>query len=818
MSTETVNDLPPPSPLVKLNPRATLSPEDIQSMIEDMKQAMRDALRMGYFERMELNHDARWNWWPGQSADGRKWPEEERGMGSSVNRLKPGQAPDIFPWPGASDVKVGIIDLVIEERVDMMELALQRRQERIGPRDFTSESDPQQMAVLWGQVADYYEDQARLEFRTAMAQWADTAQEYGFALLGLGWREDKEVVEKTIKVQDLMRMVAYAAHQVAHNTAAAQWETEGHDPAQFPGLGLGQTQQIAGAAAFHMRDLLDDPAQKSAVIGALMAYDSSMPRSEANRVAGDLKLGQPVSYFATSPFDAAPEYRVYTPFIDCIIPATTERMKNAPWGATTEYVGEAELISRIETHGYDADWVAKVRKHPGRTFVLTDMTGMDKYNWVLGHGGVRTGLRSTPTDDTTSNRIFQLIHSHYRAVALGQVRAVYHTLLHGQVTDSCGLHECCEYAHGRIPLLDMVNNIKAPFLLATRGAGERTHTDQNEVKAQRDMRVDAAAITIKPPILVPWSNGQKQTDQIRPGRVIPMRSGQGAGAMSALDLGIDTKGSLEVEMTTMDAFNEKWFRGGKMDPVMKQARQQVMVSDFLLQVREAKLMVFKLVQEFAPDDLKATFVNGLPVNLAVSRAEIQGMVSLEMDFNVGDLDMDQASDRIDSFTKLLGLDNQGLIQRAPFLRAAAALLLPGQFAAIIGNPDQQSQNEVADEQNINSQILNGTQFDQQGSYVVGTNHQLRLQTMQGIYGVTTDAQGNITNMVPNGPPGPNQQALPSRAQNVFKTDPDVNARVSNRLKFHARQITQTQVNPTVGRQLVQQVPGGAQAPEPQAAQ
>lgn len=807
---DTLTELPPPSPLVKLNPRATLSPSDIQQMIADMQQAIRDALRMGYFARMEINHDARWNWWEGQTPDGLRWGMDEV-RGSSVNRLRPNELPDVFPWPGASDVRVGLIDLVIRERVAMLKLALQRRQERIGPRDFSSGNDPQAKAALWGQVSDYYEDVAKLEFRTAMAQWSDVAEEYGWALLYVGWREDEQVVEKTIQPQDLMRMVAFAAHDVAHHAAAAQWEAGGNDPEQFPGLNKLQSHQVITGAAFRLKEMMTDPTQKSALVAALMTYDPAMPRSEATRVAASLKLGQPVSYYATSPFSASPEFKVFTPFIDCIVPATTERVKTSPWVATTEYVSEAELRARIETHGYDEAWVAQVLTKPGRTFILTDITGMDKFNWVLSHGGVRTGLRSTATDDPTQNKVYQLLHAHYRPVALGNVRAVMHTVLHGQVADSYGLHECCEYAHGQFPLMELLSEIEAPFLLAARGAGEKTFTDQNEVKTQRDMRTDAASFMIKPPVQVPWMDGKKTIDALRPGRVIPLRTSMGMGSsIIPVDLKIDTRGSLEVEMTTMDAFNEKWYRGTKMDPVMKQTRQQVMVSDFLLQVREAKLMVFRLVQEFAPDDLKATFVNGLPVNLAVTREEIQGMPSLEIDFDVGGLDSDQVKDKLASLGELLGADNQNVINRTPILSAAAAWLFPAQWATMIKQPDQTAQDEVADEQSINSQILNGTQFDQEGSYVIGTDHKLRLQTMQGIYGVQTDDKGTVIQMIPNGPPGKGDGGAPirqpSRAQNIYQADPDVQTRVNNRLQFHARQIIQQQVNPQTGRNLVESTP------------
>jgi hypothetical protein len=198
-----------------------------------------------------------------------------------------------------------------------------------------------------------------------------------------------------------------------------------------------------------------------------------------------------------------------------------------------------------------------------------------------------------------------------------------------------------------------------------------------------------------------------------------------------------------------------------------------------------KEQAFQLVQEFCPPRIRASFFNGLATTLDVSREEIQGRVGIELDYDVGEMDPAAMETRFKGLSTVLQFDNERLINREPILKALVSSLLPAHYRLIVAESAQRGKEEASDEQDINSRILAGTLIDEASTLIPGTNHALRLQVMQRIYGLQTDKKGAV---IASQPVGPNGQA--SRAQRTFNEDPEVQQLVLNRLRFHAFQLTQ----------------------------
>lgn len=784
------------SPLSELKPRKVLGVDEISALLTDMKSELQAAQAIGYFERMELNHDTRFAWWPGQSNDGKKWSSEER-----MSRLLPGQEPSrkVFPWEGSSDARVRLVDGVIREHNMLKQLAVDRRQQRIGPRNLSPDEDPQAMAALWGQVAEYYEDLTKDEARSETRRWPDIAHEYGNGILFCGWRAEMQLVPKTITVEMLTQIAEQVAVQAAQQQAAKQWEADGGDPEAVPELDGAQQFLIAQDAEVKLQEMIEDDEQRALLVARLLEVDPEMPKDEAQRMARLLKLGEPVEYFAVTTGEQQPELRALTYGIDVFFPALTKSLKRARWVCMPEWVSDVELRKRINNpkEPYDETWVEAVLGQPGKALDLGVLgTGNQQSMWILSGGGVRCGVNLTDLEKLNSC-MFQILHVYYVASAVGNVPALYHTVLHGTVPTMAGYHECCEHYHARMPFFEHLTDQEAPYILASEGYGEKSLTDQQEVKTQRDSRSDDASLRIKPPLEVPFNQSKKVN--WRPGEQIPIRSTAGMGIIRPMNAGSDARGSQEIENTTRTSFNEYWFRGATVDPDMKQAFRQLLVSDFLHDLAKVKQCVFQLIQQFAPEEIKASFVGGLAANLSATREQIQGRVAIELDYDVNELDPDRAKTTIDSLVMLRQLDPENLMNYAPLLKACVSYLMPAHYKTLVSDPNKRQQEETQDEQDIVGRILGGTLFDEQGSYVEGTNHALRLKIDQQIFGVQTDAKGVITMMVTNGPDG-----QPSRAQRLFESDPEVKALVMNRLKFHARQLQQQQ-NAVTGRQLVQPV-------------
>ena len=778
-----------PTPLTKLPVREL---PDAGKLITAMREALSGAYQFDFFARMELNHDTRFCFWPGQTPDGRRWNDPE-----CPRRLCPGERPgDVFPWPGAPDNRVPLIEEIINERVTIQRLANSRKQQRVGPRNMSPDEDPQTKAVLWSQTSEYYDDVYRETVWDAIAQWVDIAEEYGHGIVYVGWDSQEQVVERSITAEELFQMVAATIVQKAESAAKQKFLDAGGDPDNTPEQFLSQEEMAAlvQEAGQQMQQVILDPEFRDLLIRQIRSYDETIPLIEAKRVSSKLKLGGPVTYYTVEKISSGPEWRALTPFVDVFYPPTTTRLDRAEWITVTEWVGEAELRGRIDSAGYDKDWVEDVLTKPGQSFNMGEIINKstNPCAWVLSNGMVRSSIERKEENET----LFQILHHYSRPTALGNVRALYHTILHGQVTDKVGHHECCEYAHGKYPFVAHKRERTATMLLTSRGVGEVAFTYQNEVKTQRDMRGANASMLIKPPVLVPLNRDGGRLD-LRPGIQIPYRSNAGMGSISTLPVGGDPRSSQEVEMTTVDALNSYFVRGPKIDPEIKLAYRQMLSSDFLASVREARLLMFKLIQEFSPDELKASFVNGLPVDLQVSRDEIQGQVSLELEYDVTEMDPTMVEKKLGALANMIRpLDNQGLLQTGPILKAATAMLFPSWYKLLVADPNTKAVEEAEQEKNVVSGLLNGLE----AAYIPNQNHALRLEVIQTLFGIDVDKKGNFQIAKPLGKDG-----QPSRAQKILMEDQDVGELVANRVKFHSFQIQQQTENAQTGRLGVEPV-------------
>ena len=780
-------------------PRKELTKADITALLEDIKAALQGADALDYFDRMEHNHRVRFAWWPGQTPDGRRWPTPER-----LVNLMPGQtaqeARDIFPWRGAPDNRVRLVDSVIREHNALQQLALQRRQQHIGPRDLSPDADPQAAAALWGQVDDYYADLTKREWRRATAQWADIAKEYGCGGLFVGWKEDTETVPREISAEQLQEIIEGSAVEAARQNALEAHLDTGGTEEDFPDLSAEETFLIQSDAGARLQDMMLDAKQQKILADKLLEIDADMPRDEALRVAKALKLGEPVKYFAVSVGNRRPVYIPLTYGVNWLFPPTATTDQECEWHVITEWVGEAELKARtLSPHEpYDAAAVDAVLKQPGKAVLLEQiLSGRQSNAWIFSGGNVRNGIDNTALEDANKHR-YQILHVYYRACAVGNAPALYHTVVSGHAPESALFHEVCGDAAARFPVHTTLSQIEVPYLLAAEGYGEQSATDQNEVKMQRDARGAEASLRIKPPLKVPLQQSGGRVDW-RPGVQFPTRQTAGMG-IEVMNTGTDTRGSQEVELTTLDSFNDYWKRGGKVDPEIKLAFNQMVVSNFLGDVAAAVEARFKLIQQYSPQNIRASFAGGLAVNLNTTREEIQGMVAVELDFDVAEMNPETMSKRMKAVTELLGVDNGGWLNRNQLLKAITPGLLPSWYKTLVNDPQKQAEDETADEQQQNANILAGTQFDEASSYREGLNHELRQEVMKRIYGVQLDPKGMpLPNLIPNGANGQF-----SRAQRLFSEDHDVQARVMNRFAFHARQLKQDE-NAITGRTQVENV-------------
>ena len=753
-----------PEEISVLDPREKPRADEL---IEGVEASLLGAHKLEFYSRLQDAHQYRAAWWEGQDSSGRK-------------RKLAGATEDVFPWEGSSDVRIHLIDEVIKERCDLRMVALKRSEMRLLPSDLVLADDEEslQQAAAWRLLMEYYVKETEEEQTRELRRWADIADEFGHGILHVGWRVRTQL-EKRL-------MAGRAVLDVMVQTALAEAEME----AQLEGaeeLSEEQARAVASATEARVSALLESEGLREQLAEQLRRMDPEMPEVEAKRLARRLQdprveIEEEVEYFAPSVLTSLPRVRALVPFVDVFYPAETQTIKEAEWVAVQEWFTAAELREKIDSEGWDRQFVRQVLEHPGRAVDMTSLTGLGGYPWVMSGAGV--GLDVVLLDGTERrNDLFQVLHVYYRATSLGNTPAVYHTVLHGSVRDRVALHDVCEEAHGELPFVELLCEPEAGILLASRGVPEISFTYQQEVKTQRDMRSDWSSLQIKPPAEVPLSMGSRLPD-IRPGRMIPRRTTGGMGGITFLQVPGNIDASLEIERGARDSLNEFWARGANVDPDIKLARRQAMLDEFLGKVKRVRRLMFQLAQQYAPERIRVGAIGGLEQRLEVGRDEIQGQVSMDMQFDAADLDFELVEKKIRVLQELIRpMDTEGNMPVYELLRAATTMLLPGWSRTLLRNPLEAQQDERKDELEAIALILAGLE----PPYVPGKNHGLRLQVMQEA----------MQRPAPDGGP--------SRVQQTLQQSTDVQELWQNRMRFHEFQDDQTRVNPAIGRLGVERV-------------
>jgi hypothetical protein len=365
-----------------------------------------------------------------------------------------------------------------------------------------------------------------------------------------------------------------------------------------------------------------------------------------------------------------------------------------------------------------------------------------------------------------------------------------------KVAEQCVFHNWSINDHARYPFADYKREEHAPSLWDSRGVGELAYSDQAEMREMAEFAYNNAQITLRPPYEVN-SRSELAVRDISPGAKIVTSSAFGQG-IKTINVGGDPTPATLVSKMALERSNDYWKRGNspEMDPIAKQVCAQARVDDYMKCAKRAARMIFATIQQYCPDEIKAGAVNGEASTLNLSRHDIQGEFSVKMDFDVGDLDPRSIESRAKMMREFIApLDNQGLLQIAPFMKLMMMALFPkaGRGLVVTGDEAKKQQEAIA---KLNLVLaLNGVEPD----YLSGGNPKLRAQLTQSIL--------NMPAIDPKGQPimDPNTgRPYPGRARAITMSDPTAATLVENLMKHEDFESAQ-QDNVEIGRKGVKQL-------------
>jgi hypothetical protein len=762
---------------------AMLSPQtkpDCDRLLNDIKDSLNRASAINLWNRLQHNHFTRYVWWPGSALD--DW--------STRKIPQPGQKPPL-PWPNSANLKIRLTDEVVNRWRDYLTVAESRTPVSIVPSDLDMGNDDRmQKAAGWGTVYDYFAEQADLELHRARASWKDIAQEYGHAIIYVGWKVEKQLEKRTLDAETVVQLIAWLQMQQA----------------QQQGMPITQdTQAMAeGLAALTVFD-----EDNTALIAALQQIDPEMSAKEARRIAPQIRKGKPVDYGVPVVVNMRPDVRALIPGLHVFYPPETVDIQQAQFIVTPEWVSDVQMREYVTTRGWSKEAVEAIIEHaqPGRA-TFFDNISFGTYmaqpiNWALTGGMIGLGVQAWDPAGEKYCRQWQLLTVRYRATDPDTgVPVMYETSFHPdcvnneKVTEQYVFHGWSINDHAQYPFADYKREEYAPSLWDSRGVGELSYSEQAELKEMADFAYNNAQITLRPPYEIS-TRSELASKDLAPGAKIVTSSNFGQG-IKTINIGGDPTPAVEVANGAMSRARNYWQIGQDpgMDPLEKQIAAQARVDDYMKCAKRAARLIFATIQQYCPDEVKAGAVNGDPAQINLTKHDIQGSFSVKMDFDVGDLDPKSIESRAKMMREFISpLDNQGLIQIAPLLKVMMQTLFPKSGKLLVASGDEARQQQIDLAKTNLMKALSGIEPD----YVSGGNPKLRAQVIQSIL--------DMPAIDDKGQPIPDPQTggpMPGRARMIALNDPTAGTLVQNLLK-HEQFESEQQDNVEIGRKGVKEL-------------
>ena len=665
---------------------------DVVRLVRDFRWAVdhRDA---NYWQRQRLNYDARRCLWPNKSGDGRKWASES--------------GKDVFPWVGAADSEVQLVDKYIRE--DAALLMAMWQQNRIMVRPTKPAQDAgwanRVTTFLRWMVYDHIEeaeDEAEL--------LANYYLERGAAVLGTFWDRTEVKCYDTIQMDQLVAAAEQASQRLA----------------QFAQAGRTGPETLALQAS--LPDLIADPAQEDVVLQLIQPWlgereDVSLTDGQLRKLLKQLRETGEAKFPKITVLRDRPTFAALGLNEDLFLPpeTTAVNLMNVPQMFRRELVTETNLQERARTMGWDAAWVDQV--------IETQRGKVTE--WTQHNRGSKTYYRTSGHEWDTA-RLYEIVHAYERRYDDEGVPGIFYTCLSPHLSDRVGLSELLNYAHGNYPFTVFQLERRARKPDESRGYGERCHTWQRAIKTEWDSRIDRASIATLPPSYFPPGEAP---DQWGPGVKISTRRPEGFGFM---EIPRYDPGSKEAEETVRRFADEYFGRPvDEQNTLESTLLKQELTRGWMKGWRRAYKQALQLCQQFMPDEFYFRVVGDEKGRLIRStREQIQGECDVTVTYNVRDLDPEFVKQKLELIQQATMLDRNGRVDADEALQMAIELIDPSYAERLLRPGEEASASEIDDEKSVLAQLLVGIPVDVKPGQAYG----LRLKTMMGLIQASPSVQ------------------------------------------------------------------------------
>lgn len=676
---------------------------DMEAVLYAYERTMAD--NQPFVDQCRLNYESRYAIWNGQSSDGKKHSREGGGKSEPT------------PWDGASDLRVYLIDQAINYKCARNGLALKKAAMVAVP---VNGNDIERANVVGNfmrwlantQIPDVDREQELL---------SNYLWEKGVALTGQFWQTKQEKTLKTLNIDQIQK--------------------------QFPQM--------------NVELVLNHPELEDQLVDVLsQRFDVS--KKKARIILKALRKNRETTVPTLAKEISRPIIRAFCLDRDVFVPSWATDLETCPYIWRVEYFTAEQLRSFANSEGWDQSWVEQailrcrgemITSIPdstlqpiSRSFVYIDRKLM--YTDLI---GVVFGYQRLSDEDGVPGIYLTVFNPHLPKDHLQQGYAKFGLL---------------GYQHGEYPFVLHRREFLSRKFHDSRGLPEPGKSFQDQIKAHRDSRCDAASVAILPPLCYPL--GRPPT-RWGPGARIPERR---PGEYHYADKPGEDPNTDESETLLVKTFNEyAGIVNPNEDQTMANTSSQFEVMKYLSGWQKVYRQVWKLYQQYGDD--KVVFrVMGL--QKAPPQVMEKGDPSEDFDFWLSfdalSMNADAQTAKLENIAKICATaDKYGQVDYSQLLQLMLESVDSNIAERIILPKEQASQQFVTSEQNALAKISAGMDQD----IHPGDPAQLGIQTIQ-------------------------QYLQAPDVANRYQTDKAFQGRIDKRMKQYQFQITQSK-NAQIGR-------------------
>ena len=539
---------------------------------------------------------------------------------------------DAFPWEGAADMESHVIDERVTKLVSLFISSMKRANVRAYPVEMGDIARSKLVSnfLKWMVSSGYIP-----RFAQEMELGANYMLERGLLITYVGWhREDRRFLQK---------------------------------------LDINQIAQMSPELAAIILEGNDD----DQIVQLIKTTFDGVTDRKAKRALKEIRKSGVTELPVVRRQIDVPDVKTLAPDGDFMFPAYVTDPQRSPYCFWRTYYTAQELENKVVTDGWDEDFVDYMIEH----YRGVNIDSIERE---------QEGRRSISLTDSAyeADELIEIVHCYQRLVdSEDSCEGIYETVMHKDFdgNEGLGVPSYAKFSlmngYEDYPVVVTKLSEDSKRLYDTQTIPDVLRGIQQQVKVERDSRIDRNSLATLPPIMHPVGNAPKDWG---PGRYIPYRR---KGEFEFGPTPNFNQGSLEMEQTMERQANA--LVGLDYEDPMSQMRRQFLVDKFLAHCADVLKLAYRCFQRFGPDSIFFR-VTGSPDPQVFDKGDPDENFDILINYDVLNSDPEAQENKLN---QLVSLDMNGRISIDRLLEVAASSIDPTLADAIL-QPAEEAQEQI----------------------------------------------------------------------------------------------------------------------------